>query len=182
MEYDTLVVIHISTNTYMDERLKYKEAKMLFYFTAFLVILLDQLSKWWVRSHMAVYEVIPAWGLIHEFQHYENSGMAFSLFQGYARWFGLIAVIFIGLILYYRHKGEFEGRILNIGAGFLVGGAAGNMIDRFWHGKVTDFIVFSEGGGVLNIADVALNIGILLYIIGMIVHHFSTRPKKKRYP
>ncbi|WP_211747973.1 signal peptidase II [Paenibacillus sp. Marseille-Q4541] len=155
---------------------------MLFYFSAFLIILLDQLSKWWVRHHMAISEVIPIGGLIHEFRHYENSGMAFSLFQGYARLFGVVALIFISLVLYYRYKGEIHGRVMNVGAGLLVGGAAGNMIDRFWHGTVTDFIVFSDGGGILNLADIALNLGVLLFIAGMILNHYSSREKKRKYP
>lgn len=155
---------------------------MVFYFTAFLVILLDQLSKWWVRGHIAISEVIPVRGIIYELQHYENSGMAFSLFQGYARLFGVVAVIFICLILYYRSKGDIQGHISNAGAGFLVGGAAGNMIDRFWHGTVTDFIVFSEGGGIMNIADLALNAGIILYIIGIILNYFSSQQKKRNFP
>ena len=155
---------------------------MVFYYTAFLVILLDQLSKWWVRHHMAIFEVIPVGGIIYELRHYENSGMAFSLFQGYARLFGLVALIFIGLVLYYRYKGEIQGHILNAGAGFLVGGAAGNMIDRFWHGTVTDFIVFSEGGGILNLADLAINVGIILYIVGMIVNYLSSQQQKRKFP
>lgn len=139
---------------------------ILFYITAILILIIDQASKLWVRTYMDIGEVIPVGKLVYQFEHYENSGMAFSLFQGYARLFGVVALVFILLILYYRHKGEIQGRLMNVGAGFLVGGSAGNMVDRFLRGTVTDFLKFSEEGGILNFADVALNVGVLLFIAG----------------
>ncbi|MFD1139160.1 signal peptidase II [Paenibacillus urinalis] len=139
---------------------------MLFYITAIVILIIDQASKLWVREHMDIGEVIPVGSIVQQLEHYENSGMAFSLFQGYARLFGIVALVFIVLILYYRHKGEIQGRLMNVGAGFLVGGAAGNMVDRFFRGTVTDFLKFSEEGGILNFADIALNVGVLLFIAG----------------
>ncbi|MCM3785452.1 signal peptidase II [Neobacillus mesonae] len=155
---------------------------MLFYITAILVLIIDQASKLWVRYYMQVGEVIPIGGVIYQLEHHENSGMAFSLFQGYARLFGWVALIFIIFILYYRRKGEIQGWIMNLGAGFLVGGAAGNMVDRFWRSTVTDFLKFSEDGGILNLADVALNIGVVLFIAGLLVSWLQSRRTQVKLP
>jgi len=135
---------------------------MLFYLVAFLVVLVDQITKVIVRLNLSIDEDLTLWGI--ELTHYENSGMAGSAFQGYARLFGIVAVVFIAGVIYYRKSGSFKGRINDIGLGFLVGGAAGNMIDRLLFGQVTDFLVSRSGNGVLNMADHAIQIGIVLLI------------------
>jgi len=142
---------------------------MFFYITAIVAVTADQLTKWLVRRYLEVGEEAVLWGL--QLSHYENSGMARSMFQGYARLFAVIAVAFVIGILYYRYKGRIKGLFNDIGYGFLVGGAIGNAIDRIAFGKVTDFLVSFSGSGILNLADHAINIGILLVIIGGIVDY-----------
>ncbi|MNP54176.1 lipoprotein signal peptidase [compost metagenome] len=63
----------------------------------------------------------------------------------------------------------------------MVGGALGNAIDRFVFAKVTDFLVFPSGRGILNLADVAINIGVILLVIGMLIRALkSYRAKRSR--
>ncbi|OBZ18643.1 signal peptidase II [Bacillus sp. FJAT-27264] len=142
---------------------------MIFYLISALVILVDQVSKWLVRTHMEVGETIPFWAHLLKFTFYENSGAAFSSFQGFGRYFVIVAVGFVVAIFYYRRKGEISGHLLNAAAGFLVGGAIGNAIDRVLFNKVTDFLVFGHSNGILNIADVAINAGVVLVLCYMIV-------------
>lgn len=142
---------------------------MLFYPTSILILIIDQLSKYMVRSSLAVGETVYI-GTI-QLTHYENAGMAFSLFQGYARLFALVAILFVVGILYYRmHEGP-KGKLLNLALGFLVGGAAGNAIDRIVFGRVTDFLVSRSGNGILNFADHAINVGIVLLLLHGIVQY-----------
>ncbi|MEK3789822.1 MULTISPECIES: signal peptidase II [Paenibacillus] len=152
---------------------------MLFYIIALLVTLVDQGTKIAVRLYMEVGQVIPLGDSGMQLHHYENSGMAGGLLQGYARLFGVIAVLFIGGVLYYRRKGEIRGFLMESGAGFMVGGALGNAIDRFMFAKVTDFLVFPSGRGILNLADVAINIGVVLIILGMLKHAFQSYREKR---
>jgi signal peptidase II len=140
---------------------------MLFYLVAIVVVAIDQLSKILVRYYLAVGGDAMFWGI--HMSHYENSGMARSLFQGYGQVFAIFAVIFVAGVLYYRSKGRLNGLINDVGYGFLVGGAVGNAIDRILFGKVTDFLVSFSGRGILNLADHAINIGILFIIIGGII-------------
>jgi len=138
---------------------------MLFYIIAVFVVAADQISKAWVRVNLEVGETLFAWG--REWTRYENSGMAGSLFQGYGRLFGVIAVVFVIGVMIYRKKGEIGGALLDCSFGFLVGGAIGNGVDRLLFGQVTDFIVRS--GGILNVADHAIEIGAALTALAMIV-------------
>lgn len=154
---------------------------MLFYFIALLVTLVDQGTKLAVRMYMEVGDMMRLGDSGMQLQHYENSGMAGSMFQGNARLFGVVAILFIAGILYYRRKGEIRGFWMQAGAGFMVGGALGNAIDRFVFAKVTDFLVFPSGRGILNLADVAINIGVILLVIGMLIRAFkSYRVKRSR--
>ncbi|MCS7460783.1 signal peptidase II [Paenibacillus doosanensis] len=142
---------------------------MLFYITAAIVTAIDQWAKIWIRNSMEVGQSVPFWDPVLHFTYYENSGMAHSLFPGYGRLFALFAVLFIAGVLYYRAKGEIKGRWMDLSMGFLVGGAAGNAIDRILFGKVTDFLEFTSGHGILNLADVAINIGVLLVIVSAVI-------------
>jgi signal peptidase II len=134
---------------------------MQFYVIAILVIILDQLSKYLIRIYIDINETITLWGM--PLTHIENSGMAGGLFQGYARLFGVAAVLFVIGVLYFRRTEEMKGTLIDSSFGFLVGGAIGNGIDRLLFGQVTDFIIRS--GGVLNLADHAIEMGVLLLII-----------------
>jgi signal peptidase II len=136
---------------------------MIFYVIAILVVLVDQICKVLIRLNLNIDDTFSLWGI--QLTHYENSGMAGSAFQGYARLFGMVAVLFIAGVIYYRKSGLFKGRINDISFGFLVGGAAGNGLDRLLFGHVTDFLVSRSGNGVLNMADHAIEIGIVLLIL-----------------
>ncbi|TBL78625.1 signal peptidase II [Paenibacillus thalictri] len=140
-----------------------------FYGIAGFVIVVDQLGKWLIRSHFTLGETMPLWNHLLTLTYYENSGMARSLFQGYARLFMVMALLFVAGVMYYRKQGSFRGGLMDAGMAFLVGGALGNAIDRLLFGKVTDFLVFREGHGVLNLADLAINAGILLVIADIAV-------------
>lgn len=122
--------------------------------------------------NFGLYERVTWAGI--EFTYIENSGMAGGLFPGYARVFGIISVLFVIFIFYLRRSEAWRGPLIDISLGFLVGGAVGNGMDRLFRGQVTDFIVRS--GGVLNIADHALEIGIVLFII----HEFLQWLKRRR--
>lgn len=150
---------------------------MLFYTTSILVLIIDQFSKYIVRSTLAVGETVYIGNI--QLTHYENAGMAFSLFQGYARLFALVAILFVVGILYYRRHEAPKEKLLNLALGFLVGGAAGNGIDRIVFGRVTDFLVSRSGNGILNFADHAINVGIVLLLLHGIVQYVVGKLRKR---
>lgn len=144
---------------------------MRFFMIATIVILIDQISKNLIRFYVDMNERFTWW--VIEFTHIENSGMAGGLFPGNARLFGVIAVLFVIFVFYIRRTEEWKGPLIDSSLGFLVGGAIGNGIDRLLFGQVTDFIVRS--GGVLNVADHAIEIGIILLILSGLVDWMKSK-------
>lgn len=142
---------------------------MPFYLIIVVVTFLDQASKYLVRTHLKLGDSVPIWQHAVTFTYYQNSGAAGSSFQGYARLFVVVAVVMIAGVFYYRSKGQLRGRVMAIGTAFLIGGAAGNAIDRLLFNKVTDFIEFRSGHGVLNLADLAINVGVLFIILDIMI-------------
>ncbi|MFB9327665.1 signal peptidase II [Paenibacillus aurantiacus] len=142
----------------------------MFYWLSMLLTAVDLISKLFVRYHMDVGDTrIFREGLLH-FTYYQNSGAAGSSFQGYGRLFGVIAVLFIAFVVIYRKRRSDVTRIgvQDTGFAFLVAGAAGNGIERLLQGKVTDFLQFSPDGGILNMADLFINVGVVI-LVGQLI-------------
>ncbi|MBW7455675.1 signal peptidase II [Paenibacillus sepulcri] len=143
---------------------------MLFYIITVVVILIDQISKGLIRMSMEVGETISIWPGVLRFIHYENTGAAMSSFQGFGRYFVIVAVVLAAAVLYYRRQGELRGVMLELITGLMVGGALGNAIDRAVFGKVTDFISLGKGGGSMNVADIAITISFFLILARLALH------------
>jgi signal peptidase II len=142
---------------------------MLFYLIIVMVTFLDQASKYLIRAHLNLGDAVPIWHHAVTLTYYQNSGAAGSSFQGYARLFVVVAVVMIAMVFYYRSKGQLRGRIMELGTAFLIGGAVGNAIDRLLFNKVTDFIEFRSGHGILNLADLAINVGVIFIIVDIVI-------------
>jgi signal peptidase II len=138
------------------------------------VIVLDQLTKLIVRTHMMLYEsiaIIPNW---LDLTYTRNAGAAFSMFVSLPPWFRIaflaslasIALVVLVVLLIQAERVT----INSVAFAFILAGAAGNLIDRaFHHGEVTDFIrvhYYALNYPVFNVADSAISIGVTLIIIG----------------
>lgn len=103
------------------------------------------------------------------FTHVVNFGAAFSTFYGKKYLLmTFAAVIATGLIVYERMSYRERTKVLSYSMGFLLAGAFGNLFDRVRLGYVTDFLDFRYNSQniwpIFNIADVSINIGIVLLI------------------
>jgi len=137
------------------------------------IILVDQLTKWWVVSNFLMFESLP---LISGFLYLTrrfNTGAAWSLFEGQLLFFVVITIIAVALfsvMLWQSYKNNESWQ--SVGLALLIGGAIGNFIDRVRLGGVVDFIdvyIFTYDFPVFNIADSALTIGIICYMIGVLI-------------
>jgi signal peptidase II len=135
-----------------------------------LTILFDQISKLAVIGKLTAYvDVIPLTGffnlvLVH------NTGAAFSLFAdqpGWQRFFFLgIAIAAAAVILFLLRKTA-SRPLFSIALALILGGALGNVIDRFRYGYVVDFLDFYLGTWhwpAFNVADSAITLGAALLI------------------
>jgi len=137
---------------------------------ATIVCVLDQASKWWVlldiMSPPDPIEVLPVFNLVLVW----NRGVSFGLFAAgdpMAKWFliAVAVVIVVALSVWLRRA---QSRLVVSAIGLIVGGAAGNVIDRLVHGAVVDFLDFHVAAyhwPAFNIADSAITVGAALLIL-----------------
>jgi signal peptidase II len=132
-----------------------------FFSIAAAVIVLDQFTKWLVRSNLGLYETWPenSDGFFRII-HVTNSGAAFGILQGQTSF--LIVTSMLGLVaifLYYIYP-PMEHGIIRIALGMQLGGALGNFIDRVRLGEVTDFVDVGSYP-TFNVADASISISIV---------------------
>lgn len=149
-----------------------------------VVIVLDQLTKYWADSQLQLYlpqQVVTGFNLTLSY----NSGAAFSFLAdagGWQRWFFVVLALGVAtFIVGWLVRLTQNERWMAIALTLILGGAVGNVIDRAYFGHVIDFIqvfyvadsclpLFSQGGGgcyfpTFNIADSAICIGAVMMVI-----------------
>ena len=141
--------------------------------TAVIIFGLDQLTKYLVVHRLDLRSVyaIDVFPPFLQFRMAWNHGVNFGLFAGETdttRWI-LIAIalgISVWVLLWMRNEPD---RRAQLAAGFLVGGALGNVIDRIVYGAVADFLNMSCCGlrnpFSFNIADIAIFLGALGLVV-----------------
>jgi signal peptidase II len=134
-----------------------------FFLVALGVFLADQATKAIVRGSLGLGEAWPNDDWLVRIKHVTNNGAAFGMLQGQGVFLTVTAVLAIGAIVFYYAFPPFESGIMRATLGLLLGGAAGNLIDRLRFGEVTDFIQFPHYPA-FNVADSAITVGLFVII------------------
>ena len=151
------------------------------YSLAALVFALDRFTKWLVETRLSAADTIRIVPGFFDIIRSENRGVAFGILNdSTSQWrtSGLIllsslAVILIAIVLWRPARLD---RATLWGLAFVLGGASGNLFDRFLHGRVTDFLELYLGNfhwPTFNVADSAIVIGSAILILDML------RPKRQ---
>jgi len=149
---------------------------MLLAVLVFLVVLLDQASKAWITVSLPENVAIPVVDGFFNIVHVQNPGGAFGfLAEGYSdfkRTFFLAGTVVaaVVLMLVFR-KLPTEYVFLRTGIALILGGAAGNFIDRLRQGRVVDFLDFYIGDlhwPAFNVADSAVTAGAVIFLFHLI--------------
>jgi signal peptidase II len=134
---------------------------------AFLVIVLDQITKAVIVNHFAFGESIRVTSFF-DLVLAHNTGAAFSFLAGAGGWqrwfFTIIALVAVIVIVYFLRKHADEPRFC-FALSLILGGAIGNLIDRVVLGHVIDFLLFHYAGyawPAFNVADSAITVGAVL--------------------
>ena len=127
-----------------------------------LVVALDQISKSAVRSSLLVGERRNLLGPL-DLVSARNKGVAFGALSGQG-WLVPVLTIcaVIAVLAWFASKPASSASW--IPAGLVLGGAAGNLLDRFRMGEVTDFIKLPHWPA-FNVADMAITVGVVLLVI-----------------
>ncbi|MEI8205851.1 MAG: signal peptidase II [Kiritimatiellales bacterium] len=147
---------------------------MLVLILGLIVVLLDQLTKLWVRASF-IYAgepqaVIPGF---FNLVYVRNEGAAWGMFGGQMPILILLSIVVLILLAVYHRKVLNPTLDHRIVFGLMVGGICGNLIDRIRVGWVTDFLDFYIGPyhwPSFNVADSAICIAVGLYMLSSLWH------------
>lgn len=135
------------------------------------VLVVDQVTKLTALNHLPEYTEVPIFPHFNLTLSY-NRGAAFSFLNSTSGWSGWlfagIAVTVSLVILVWLARLSAQKKKVCVALTLVLGGALGNLIDRFFHGYVIDFLQFYAGRWywpVFNIADSAICLGAFLLLV-----------------
>ena len=139
------------------------------------VIVLDALTKWLVAARIDLHESITVIPNLFEIVHVRNAGAAFGIGANTDSHIVPMllnggAIIVFCVVVVYALRTAVTDRMLQVALHLILGGAIGNLLDRFRFGYVVDFLDFyvrDHHWPAFNVADSAICIGISLLFLDM---------------
>lgn len=131
------------------------------------IVIVDRLTKYIICRNFSEgqsVKIVP--GLFH-ITLVLNSGAAFGLFKGRSIFFMALTAVVIASICFYVWRGACKDLLMLAAMGLILGGAAGNLIDRLAFGCVIDFLDFRIWP-VFNIADASITIGAVILAVKLV--------------
>ena len=155
------------------------------------VVLLDQGTKYLISGllNLCTRAACESIVLLPFFQLMllHNEGAAFSFLSdagGWQRWFLIGVSILVGLyLIFWLYRLHPSQRLLSLALALILGGAAGNLVDRLLLGHVVDFLVFHYDRWyfpAFNFADASISMGVLLMLLNMLLAPFGSTPSSQR--
>lgn len=137
-----------------------------------VVVIADQTSKWVIVRWLGPDSSTHRWelaGNLLAFEYVENTGAAFGILAGRV-WLLLVLALLAGLgfLIVFWNDLRFNA-LLRFGIGLVLGGAAGNLLDRVRLGYVVDFMAAGTWPK-FNVADSSITIGLILLAISTFTH------------
>ncbi len=149
------------------------------------VLILDQITKYLAKTYLKPIHSVAVLGDFFRLTYVENPGIAFGIRVNNKIFFTVLSIIAVVIIFYYLLKLK-DYFVLRIAFAIILGGAFGNLIDRFLFGKVIDFLDFDffnihlpsfkllifefkgymmDRWPVFNIADMAVSTGMIIILL-----------------
>jgi len=133
---------------------------------------IDLFTKAWARAYLPENESLPFLPPLLKLTRVTNTGAAFSLGHGYGQVVAFVSsLVFVGLLAWSikRYRKENHPLLEEIGIAMVLGSAFGNLLERYYFGRVTDFLEFQFiRFPIFNGADVLIDVGIGLILITML--------------
>lgn len=145
-----------------------RRASLVLFFTAFISLAADQLTKLWVRSSIQPGQFVPEHGILR-LTNSSNVGIIFGLEAPLAFAITMPIILVAVALLVYLWYGPMSSRLVKVCLGLFVGGSLGNLVDRVRFGAVTDFVDVRLWGDLrwftFNVADACIVVGIVLFAL-----------------
>ena len=131
---------------------------------AAVIILADQISKNWIRNYTGNQPIFEA-GFFRIIS-VQNTGSSFSMFQGQnfpllvVAIFGILLIVTFAVLISWKYA-YLDTWYTKLCLGLILGGTAGNLIDRIVHGGVTDFLDIGPWP-TFNVADSSMVVGVIM--------------------
>ncbi len=142
-------------------------------FVVVVVVVLDQLTKWWIRDTVPLHESFTVVPEFFDITHVRNPGGAFNFLARSNEslrlpfFFVMTGVAIAALIYFLRELGERQ-TLLTFAIAGVLGGALGNLIDRVFLGEVVDFLDVYWGAyhwPAFNVADSFISVGVVVLLL-----------------
>ena len=141
-----------------------------------LVVVLDQATKALVRNRFELHEGVTLIPGFLDITRVHNTGAAYGFmnavdFPFKAGFFALIAIAALTALVFYARSLEPGQQLTRLGLSLVIGGAAGNLIDRITAGYVLDFVDVYRGNWhfwAFNVADAAISVGVAFMILDLL--------------
>jgi signal peptidase II len=142
---------------------------------SFVIIVLDAVTKWLVSANISLHDAVTVVPNLFSIVHVRNTGAAFGIganaeSQVVPLLLNSGAILVFLIVVAYALRTPLTDRTLQVGLHLILGGAIGNLVDRFRFGYVVDFLDFyvrDHHWPAFNVADSAICIGIALLFLDM---------------
>ncbi|MGH3144507.1 MAG: signal peptidase II [Rubrobacter sp.] len=141
---------------------------------ASVVFVVDQWAKTLVEGSMRVGESVELVPGLLSLTYIKNDGGAFGILGGSHALLLVGSAVAIAVVLWMLLAGE-PSTPTTLGCGLILGGAAGNLLDRLSTGEVTDYVHFSFWY-IFNAADAAITVGVVLLLLSTLWPEGTARP------
>lgn len=142
--------------------------------------MLDQIVKQLVEAYLPLQEMVPVAPFLALYRTY-NLGVAFSMLEDMHGWFIVsMRLVIVVFVLWLWRKTAADRTFAHLGFAFIIAGAAGNLLDRFFYGHVIDYILFHTqtwSFAVFNLADSFITIGAGCVILDEFLHARAAKSK-----
>jgi len=139
---------------------------------SFLLIVLDQATKFVVHARFELGEGIHIIPGFFDIRYIQNTGAAFGIMEGMNPWLVALSIVMLGLLVGFRSYFLDNRRLHRVVLALMVAGIIGNLIDRIKFGYVIDFLYFywnTHDFPAFNLADSSICVGVALYMLSQFI-------------